>query len=149
MSGEYLYSWAPCSTDFSHEVCVVFGTYWATCASYNWRHYDRCKTIGRYIFACKDYSQKKMKTIAKLASLESCRVRRITVLQMLTPSFNGSCKVTLIRRKSKEIALVKWVWFCSILLFWTLFDMIEIHSVNIHSCYKFLGTVNHMAKDKL
>jgi len=136
---------------FSHEVCVVFGTYWATCASYKWRHYDRGKTIGRYNFACKDYSREKktVKTIAELASLESCRVRRITVLQMLTPRFSGSCNVTLIGRKSKVNALRKWVWFCSILLFWALFDMIEIYSVNIYAGYKFLGTVNHMAKDKL
>ena len=84
--------------------------------------------------------------MAELGSLESYQVRRITMLQMITPSFTGSCSVTLVHRKSKVNALKKLVWFCSILLFLAQFDVTEIHSVN--AGYKFLGTVNHMAKDK-
>lgn len=71
------------------------------------------------------------------------------MLQILTPSFTGSCSVTLVHRKSDVNVLKKWVRFCSILLFWARFDMTEIHSINIQRVYKFLSTVNHMAKDKL
>ena len=52
--------------------------------------------------------------IAELVSLESYRVRRITMLQMITPSFTASCKVTRVSRQSKVNALKKWVLFCSI-----------------------------------
>ena len=61
----------------------------------------------------------------------------------------GSCNVTRVGRQSKVNTLKKWVWFCSILLFLVRFKMTEIHSVHIHAGYKLLGTVNHMAKDKL
>ena len=85
----------------------------------------------------------------EMGAVESYRFRPITVGQMLILSFTGSCSVTLVHMKPNVNALKKWVWFCSILLFWARFYVIELHSVKIRAIYKFLRTVNHMTKYKL